>query len=74
VLALCLGVTAMAFLRLPNLMIASVVLWLFFFYDIFWVFLSAQFFGKNVMYPALPQIHFIFFFISLLFTLIPFII
>jgi hypothetical protein len=50
VLALCLGVTAMAFLRLPNLMIASVVLWLFFFfYDIFWVFLSPHFFGKNVM-------------------------
>ncbi|ELR23636.1 signal peptide peptidase, partial [Acanthamoeba castellanii str. Neff] len=62
VLALCLGVTAMAFLRLPNLMIASVVLWLFFFYDIFWVFLSAQFFGKNVMVhvatslPSLPII------------------
>jgi hypothetical protein len=50
VLALCLGVTAMAFLRLPNLMIASVVLWLFFFYDIFWVFLSAHIFGENVMY------------------------
>jgi signal peptide peptidase-like protein 2B len=52
VLALCLGVTAMAFLRLPNLMVASVVLWLFFFYDIFWVFLSPHFFGKNVMYAS----------------------
>jgi hypothetical protein len=59
VLALCLGVTAMAFLRLPNLMIASVVLWLFFFYDIFWVFLSAQFFGKNVMYRPLHNFSFI---------------
>jgi len=61
-LALCLGVMAMALLRLPNLMVASAVLWVFFFYDIFWVFLSSYIFGDNVMVhvatslPSLPII------------------
>lgn len=60
ILGLCLGVMAMGLLRLPNLMIATIILWLFFFYDIFWVFFSALFFQKNVMVhvathlPSLP--------------------
>eukprot|EP01087_Luapelamoeba_hula_P013868 TRINITY_DN4000_c0_g1_i2.p1 TRINITY_DN4000_c0_g1~~TRINITY_DN4000_c0_g1_i2.p1 ORF type:complete len:393 (+),score=19.05 TRINITY_DN4000_c0_g1_i2:86-1264(+) len=60
-LALSLGVTAMTFLRLPSLRIAFVILTLFFFYDIFWVFLSPFLFhGENVMVkvatglPSLP--------------------
>eukprot|EP00971_Amphidinium_carterae_P171903 3408211-Amphidinium_carterae.1 len=36
-------------LRLPNLKVASVLLWAMFFFDIFWVFLSPLLFRKSVM-------------------------
>jgi MFS family permease len=60
VLALCLGITALAVLQLPNLKISCLILWMFFFYDIFWVFVSKFIFGDNVMVhvatslPSLP--------------------
>jgi len=59
-IALCLGVTAMSFLRLPSLKIATIILWIFFFYYIFWVFLSKYIFVDSVMVsvatrlPTLP--------------------
>jgi len=49
-------------LRLPNLKISAILLWIFFFYDIFWVFLSEYIFKKNVMVtvatnlPSLPMV------------------
>jgi len=62
-LAICLAISALAFVRLPNMKIAAVVLVLFFFYDIFWVFLSKYLFkGKSVMkevavsLPTLPMV------------------
>jgi signal peptide peptidase-like protein 2B len=60
-LALCLAIAALSFVRLPNLKIAAVILPLFFIYDIFWVFLSEYIFKKNVMVsvavslPSLPM-------------------
>ena len=38
------------FLQLPNLKVACAMLWIFYFYDFFWVFLSPYVFGgKSVM-------------------------
>lgn len=60
VVALCFVISSLSGMRLPNLKVATVVLSLFFFYDIFWVFLSSCLFGKNVMVsvavslPSLP--------------------
>lgn len=62
VLAICLAITALTFVRLPNLKVATVLLSLFFLYDIFWVFLSEYIFKKNVMVsvatkmPSLPMV------------------
>eukprot|EP01088_Endostelium_zonatum_P013809 TRINITY_DN2867_c1_g6_i1.p1 TRINITY_DN2867_c1_g6~~TRINITY_DN2867_c1_g6_i1.p1 ORF type:complete len:402 (-),score=118.09 TRINITY_DN2867_c1_g6_i1:22-1227(-) len=59
-IALNLAMTSLSFVRIPNLKIASVLLGLFFIYDIFWVFVSPAVFGKNVMVtvalslPSLP--------------------
>ena len=39
----------MQFCRLSSLKVASSLLILAFFYDIFWVFISSSIFGKNVM-------------------------
>jgi len=61
-LAICLAISSISFIRLPNLKIAFILLFLFFLYDIFWVFLSTFFFGKSVMesvatnLPALPMV------------------
>jgi len=61
-LALCLAIEALSFVRLPNLMVSLILLSLFYFYDMFWVFFSAFFFGANVMVsvatslPSLPVV------------------
>eukprot|EP01116_Phalansterium_solitarium_P002789 TRINITY_DN1305_c1_g2_i2.p1 TRINITY_DN1305_c1_g2~~TRINITY_DN1305_c1_g2_i2.p1 ORF type:complete len:368 (-),score=85.51 TRINITY_DN1305_c1_g2_i2:340-1443(-) len=48
-LAIALAIAALTFVRIPNLKIATIVLTLFFIYDIFWVFLSGLIFKKSVM-------------------------
>lgn len=61
-LAVAIAITALTFVRLPNLTVGSVILVLFFIYDIFWVFLSEFIFKKNVMVnvalklPDLPMV------------------
>jgi len=58
-LAWALAVTAVSSIRLPNLKVGSVLLIVFFFYDIFWVFFSEFIFKKNVMVTVateLPQL------------------
>jgi hypothetical protein len=42
-------ILSMSIYRVPNLKIATIVLIGLFFYDIFWVFFSHHFFGKNVI-------------------------
>lgn len=50
ILATAMAVQAIATLRIPNLLIATVLLCVFFVYDVFWVFLSPLLFGgKSVM-------------------------
>ncbi|KAL6047978.1 Signal peptide peptidase-like 3, variant 2 [Balamuthia mandrillaris] len=49
ILAFCLGITALCFLRINNLKLATLILWMFFFYDIFWVFISPFIFKDSVM-------------------------
>lgn len=62
ILAICLAITALSFIRVPNLMISTIILSGFFLYDIFWVFLSSYIFKKNVMIqvatnlPSLPLV------------------
>jgi hypothetical protein len=36
-------------IRIPSFQIATILLVMAFFYDIFWVFYSSKFFGKSVM-------------------------
>jgi len=61
-LSLALAITSLSSVRLPNLKISSIILGLFFIYDIFWVFLSPYIFKENVMVtvatqlPALPML------------------
>lgn len=49
VLGIGLCVTAVSFIRVPNLKVISILLVGLFFYDIFWVFYSSNVFGENVM-------------------------
>ncbi|KAL6077434.1 Signal peptide peptidase [Balamuthia mandrillaris] len=62
ILAFCLGITALCFLRINNLKLATLILWMFFFYDIFWVFISPFIFKDSVMVsvarrmPSLPTV------------------
>jgi len=55
-------VSAIAFLRIPSMKVAVIVLSLFFLYDIFWVFISPFIFKKSVMesvalgLPTLPMV------------------
>jgi len=62
VLSLCLAVASLTSIRLPNLKISTLILCLFFIYDIFWVFLSQYIFKSNVMVtvarklPSLPML------------------
>ena len=49
VLGVCLLLTLQRVLRLPNIKIATVLLSLAFFYDVYWVFLSPYFFSSSVM-------------------------
>eukprot|EP01132_Coremiostelium_polycephalum_P005621 gene5621-6995_t len=49
ILSICSGITALSFLRFNNGKALSLLLWLFLFYDVFWVFISPLFFGKSVM-------------------------
>jgi len=55
-LAICLAVSALSFIKLPNLKISTVILCLFFVYDIFWVFLSSFIFHRNVMVSVATQL------------------
>jgi len=61
-LAISLALTALSFVRLPNLKISSIILILFFVYDVFWVFISPFIFKKSVMesvatqLPTLPMV------------------
>jgi len=48
-LAISLAISALSFVRLPNLKVATFVLTAFFLYDIFWVFISPIFFKTSVM-------------------------
>jgi len=62
ILAISLALTALSFVRLPNLKVSLIILVLFFFYDIFWVFISPLIFKKSVMVsvaerlPNLPMV------------------
>jgi len=61
-LAISLALTALSFVRLPNMKVSSIILILFLLYDVFWVFISPFIFKKNVMItvatqlPTLPMI------------------
>ncbi|PRP85607.1 signal peptide peptidase-like 2B-like [Planoprotostelium fungivorum] len=61
-LAIFLAISSLCFVRMHNLMLCTVLLSLFFFYDIFWVFLSGLIFKKSVMVsvamsmPSLPLV------------------
>jgi len=48
-LAVAMCVMFVSLVRVPNLKVSAAVLGALFFYDIFWVFYSQQFFGENVM-------------------------
>eukprot|EP00276_Gloeochaete_wittrockiana_P000482 CAMPEP_0184674626 /NCGR_PEP_ID=MMETSP0308-20130426/87339_1 /TAXON_ID=38269 /ORGANISM="Gloeochaete witrockiana, Strain SAG 46.84" /LENGTH=215 /DNA_ID=CAMNT_0027122247 /DNA_START=300 /DNA_END=947 /DNA_ORIENTATION=- len=52
VLGFALCVQFLSLLRIPSLKVATIVLVLIFFYDMFWVFFSKYFFGDNVMVKA----------------------
>ena len=54
-MAFSLAITSITSVRLPNLKISTILLSLFFFYDIFWVFLSSFIFKKNVMVTVALQ-------------------
>jgi len=51
-LGICLCISFVSFVRLPSLKVTTYLLSTLFFYDIFWVFYSEPFFGKNVMVEA----------------------
>jgi len=61
-LAVCMAVMTLCFVKVPNMMISTILLTLFFLYDIFWVFISEYIFTKNVMVtvatnlPSLPMV------------------
>eukprot|EP01091_Cochliopodium_minus_P007059 TRINITY_DN1699_c0_g1_i1.p1 TRINITY_DN1699_c0_g1~~TRINITY_DN1699_c0_g1_i1.p1 ORF type:complete len:529 (-),score=112.99 TRINITY_DN1699_c0_g1_i1:27-1613(-) len=48
-MAFCLASIAISTLKIPSMKISTMLLSMFFFYDIFWVFLSEYVFGSNVM-------------------------
>eukprot|EP01121_Diplochlamys_sp_Union-15-3_P008970 TRINITY_DN2412_c0_g1_i3.p1 TRINITY_DN2412_c0_g1~~TRINITY_DN2412_c0_g1_i3.p1 ORF type:complete len:354 (-),score=21.81 TRINITY_DN2412_c0_g1_i3:24-1085(-) len=48
-IGVCIGITAISLLRIQSLKVSTILLVLFFIYDIFWVFLSDKIFKKNVM-------------------------
>jgi len=62
VLAISLAISALSFVRLPNMKISLIILILFFLYDIFWVFISPLIFKQSVMVkvatslPNLPMV------------------
>ncbi|KAI4302716.1 hypothetical protein MLD38_038433 [Melastoma candidum] len=49
ILGVCMMITVLQVARLPNIMVATVLLCCAFLYDIFWVFLSPLFFKESVM-------------------------
>ena len=55
ILGVCITVSVISLVRLPSLKVATIVLVALFFYDIFWVFFSARFFGANVMVTVATQ-------------------
>jgi len=56
VIACCIGISQMAFIRLPNLKYSVILLSLFLIYDVFWVFISPLFFGKSVMVDVAERV------------------
>eukprot|EP01113_Clastostelium_recurvatum_P009903 TRINITY_DN14833_c0_g1_i3.p1 TRINITY_DN14833_c0_g1~~TRINITY_DN14833_c0_g1_i3.p1 ORF type:complete len:240 (+),score=48.54 TRINITY_DN14833_c0_g1_i3:526-1245(+) len=48
-IAVSIAITGMMFTRIGSMKIAFILLWLFFIYDVFWVFLSHFIFGTSVM-------------------------
>jgi signal peptide peptidase-like protein 2B len=48
-LGICLMITALQVVRLPNIKVATVLLCCAFVYDIFWVFISPLIFHESVM-------------------------
>lgn len=58
VIGLCIAIVSISHLRLPDLRVGAVLLSVFFFYDIFWVFISPYIFsGRSVMYVAHTHTH-----------------
>mmetsp|Transcript_15676 Transcript_15676/g.61229 ORF Transcript_15676/g.61229 Transcript_15676/m.61229 type:complete len:402 (+) Transcript_15676:49-1254(+) len=49
IFAFCIIIFSLSTLRIPNMLIAAMLLCFFFCYDLFWVFLSSFIFGDNVM-------------------------
>jgi hypothetical protein len=54
-IALTMAVAILSFVRFPNAKVSTILLLVFFFYDIFWVFLSPYLFGKSVMVAVATQ-------------------
>jgi len=50
VLAISIAIFSLSLVRISSLKVAVLILWAFFFYDIFWVFVSPLIFGESVMY------------------------
>jgi len=61
-IAICIAISGITLIQIPSFMIALILLGLFFFYDIFWVFISSFIFKQSVMesvalsLPSLPML------------------
>ncbi|XP_078182696.1 SIGNAL PEPTIDE PEPTIDASE-LIKE 1 [Carex rostrata] len=55
ILGICICITFVSHVRLPNIKICALLLVCLFVYDIFWVFFSEMFFGANVMVSVATQ-------------------
>ncbi|KMZ67275.1 Signal peptide peptidase family protein [Zostera marina] len=54
-LGICICITFVSHVRLPNIKICTLFLICLFVYDVFWVFFSERFFGENVMVSVATQ-------------------
>lgn len=55
IIGICITISALSLMRAQSLKVIAVAFCLLFFYDIFWVFFSESFFGKNVMVTVAQQ-------------------
>lgn len=55
IIGICITISALSLMRAQSLKVIVVAFCLLFFYDIFWVFFSESFFGKNVMVTVAQQ-------------------